>query len=554
VTGPNTEREAARVHWLIAGQFSAQPSGKSLPLTSQDFVETLAKCLPCLSVKVPDRFGDSETRAFDVAVGTLKALTLAGVVQAVPELKQLLALAARGSMPERDALVAELEKVVGPGKLSRACAAEYEDPAAPAASAPATPAPVAPAAPAIPAKPAADLVDSIFAKTSASSSAAPAAARALDAFVGATGSGKGPVTAKPAVSKKIRGLIEAAVYGTAHAILSSDLVRRLEGNWRGLKLLLEQCPPSAGMQIELLDVERAGLVAALRDHPREDSLDDPDVVFVTDAVDDVAVLTDLADLSDETLTPCVASITPGFFGAADLDALPQAIDVFPPEKKGPWEVLRGVEPARWLCLLVNPVVLLTEGSGETRHVCFGSPVWAMSSMLAASFKAQGSFARIVGAPGALRGGATWIVPAGKDKGTSAPTEFFLPIRAQTELGARGLVGLGSPKNTDQIMLTLVPMLSSAAGAAPLPGQILTGRIVRFTRWVRRQLGAGADETEVAKLFGQAADVFLFPNMNNVAVIQAAVAEQDGKRVLRVAAKVRASHALVPFEIEFGLPL
>ena len=549
MTGPNTEREAARVHWLIAGQFSAQPSGKSLPLTSQDFVETLAKCLPSLQVKVADRFGEADVRTFDVAVGTLKALTLAGVVQAVPELKQLLAISARGSMPERDALVAELEKVVGPGKLSRACAAEYLEPGAPAPA----PSSASAAPPAAPAKQGADLVDSIFEKTS-SSGAAPTATRALDAFVGATSAGKGSATAKPAVSKKIRSLIEAAVYGTAHAILSSDLVRRLEGNWRGLKLLLEQCPPSAGMQVELLDVDRAGLAAALRDHPREDSLDDPDVVFVTDAIDDLAVLTELADLSDETLTPCVASISPGFFNATDLDGLPAAIDVYPPEKRGPWEVLRGVESARWLCLLVNPVVLLTEGSGETRHVCFGSPVWGMATMLAASFKAQGSFARIVGAPGSLRGGATWMIQGGKDKGTSAPTEFFLPIRAQTELGARGLVALGSPKNTDQIMLTLVPMLSSAAGAAPLPGQILTGRIVRFARWVRRQLGPGAGEKEIGELFGQAASVFLFPNMDNVAVIQAAVAEQDGKRLLRVAAKVRASHALVPFEIEFSLPL
>jgi type VI secretion system protein ImpC len=547
VTDSSSEREAARVHWLIAGRFSPEPKGTRFQITSQELADRLVKNLSAVRVSAPDRLGNRDTRDFELSVGSLKSLTLGGVVQAIPELKDLLALSSRGSLPERDALLAEVDRIVGQGRLLQACAAACDD----MPSGPTAPPPSPAATPAAP-PPGADVVDAIFEK--ATPSEAPSASRAVSAFVSATSTSKTTAAAKPSIAKKVRTVLEGAIYGTAHQILRSEPLSQLESNWRGLKLLLEQCPPSAGIHVEILDVAADGLVAALRDIPREDSLDDPDVVFVTEPDLSPILLAELADLSEETLTPCVAGVSPGFFGAADLDQLLPTLEALSPEKKEPWDALRKSDASRWLCLVSNRILLFTEGAGETRHLSFASPVWAIAAMLAASFKAQGSFARLVGKPGALRGGGTWIISEGRHKDTATPTERFFPIASQTELAVRGIVGLGSPKNSDQIMLTLVPMLSAALDAAPLPGQILTGRIVRFARWVRRQIGAEAGPKEVSDLFNQAASIFLFPGMSNVAALAATMVEQDGKRSLKVAAHVKASHALLPFQIEFSLPL
>lgn len=539
MTGPNTEREAARVHWLIAGQFSPEPQGRSLQITSQEFGAALTKMMPKLRVSVSDRFGESDLREFELEVANLKTLTLGGIVQAVPQLKELLTLSNRSSLPDRDALLAEVERIVGAGRLSKACAAEFDADASPK-----------PAASAVPSSPGADMVDAIFERAAQ----VPSATQAVSAFVNATSASKQGGTAKGAVAKKVRALFEAAIYGTAHAILRSDTVSKLESNWRGLYLLLSQCPPSAGIHVELLDVTHRGAVAALRDHPREESLDDPDAIFIVDPVETVALLTELAEVADETLTPCVTSVPPVLLGAADFEKVVAEYDQLAPEKKDPWTALRANEASRWLCLLANRVVLFTEGAGEYKRAVLASPAWALATMLSVSFKTQGAFARIVGQPGSYRGGATWMLQEGKDKGTSAPTECFFPIRMQSELAKLGIVGFGSPKNSDQLMLDGAPMASSVEGAWPLPGQILTGRIVRFSRWVRRQIGADATAKDVSVLFDQAAGIFLFPGMEKVARATGALGEVDGKRVLQVAADVVASLAGSRLHIEFALPL
>lgn len=543
MTGSDAGRDGGRVHWLVAGQFSAEPRGRTHRLTSQEFGTALATILSTIRVSVTDRFGNGETRELELKATTLGALTLTGVVRAVPQLQELAALASRGLLPERDRLVAEVERIVGPGRLARACAAEFASGTTPVTElGPAAPAPSSGA-------PGAEIVDAILDKSSKVSTAA----QAVSAFAGAVGKTRQGGTAAGTVAPKVRAVLETAIRETAEEILASDLVRRLEANWRGLHLLLTQCPPSAGFRVELLDVTPDGLAAALRARPDEGSLDDPDAVFVTEPVETLPLLSEIAEIAEASYAPCVATVTPTLLGDLDLDELSASFDRLPPDRKEAWTSLRAGESSRWLCLAANRVVLFTEGPDAAARVVLGSPVWALATMLSVSYRAQGAFARIVGQPGAYRCGATRILREGPGEGVSIPTERLVSLDTQRALADLGIVGLGSPRNSDQLTLDRASMVSSAADAWPLPGQILTGRIVRFSRWVRGQIAPGSTAREASAFFDQTASALLFPGLERVARATATLADTPEGRALRVVADVVASHAGRRIHVEFSLP-
>jgi hypothetical protein len=60
--------------------------------------------------------------------------------------------------------------------------------------------------------------------------------------------------------------------------------------------------------------------------------------------------------------------------------------------------------------------------------------------------------------------------------------------------------------------------------------------------------------EVSTLLAQAAGLFLFPGMSGAAAIGARVKGEGEDRVLEFGARVNPSHAMVPLEIAFELPL
>jgi hypothetical protein len=508
------DRSAARVHWLVAGRFGQRPGGDSFEVSLAGIEEALAKRLGTLRVGVPDRLGAAATREVALEVRSLRSFTLGGVVKGVPELEALLLFSERPPA-DREALLAEVERIAGPGRLSAACGAAYAAGEAPGSGGPAQ---------------------------------GPAAA--MDAVVGAIAGrpgGPGGPTAR-----KVREAVEAAVYGTALDVLQARQVADLEAAWRGLRTFLGQCPPSSDMHVEVLDVEPEGLPQALRQRPADDEFQEPDAVAVVDPVGWPEILSDLADAAQEMLAPCLVAPALRLFEAGGLAELAGRLEAGGQTPEG-WGAVRAAEASRWLCAAVNPVALFSEGSGAYRRTVFGSPVWALAAMLAASYRSQGSFAALVGQPGSFPAPAGWTIPEGPFKGTRAPTEAFLPIRAQQALAAQGLVALGSQRDSDRVVLAAVPMVSGAPGAAPLPAQLLTGRIVRFSRWARRQLDPAMSPADLTALFEQAAGVFLFPGMAEASRLGAEIRGEGAERVLHVAARVKGSHALVPLEIEFDLP-
>ncbi len=352
-----------------------------------------------------------------------------------------------------------------------------------------------------------------------------------------------------------RDVIEAEVYGTAVDVLRSPQVSQLEAAWRGLKLLLDQCPANAGIGVEVLDVDAAhtfeAVRAALPEVPEDEA---PDAIFLFDAVNDPERLSVLANLGADNDVPVVAAVTEALFGQKDPHAVSARIEDESGSVPETWAALREDEATRWLALVANRPVLRVEGTGAARRVVFGSPAAALAAMLSASYHKSGAFARIVGPPNALKAAGSYELPSGREAGTLVPTEAFYTIRAQNRLAELGVIGLGSGRNSDAVVLSTMPTMRAGTDVVPLSAQVLTGRVVRFARWVLAQLPAGAEEQEVKLLFEQAASVFLFPTAQEASRVEAQVVTSPEGRSVVLQVSARADLAGIPFHLGFSLPL
>lgn len=545
--------EGARVRWWVAGAFTPSPSGRKFLMTSDAFASELAKAASGLRVTVPDRLGGAEHRTFELSFDKLRAFGVMELIASVPELKKLQGLT-EGFMkadPSRpvtpDEGAARIADVVGAGRLSSAVSAALGGK---------PPEPAAPAAPSTPAASGsgADLVGELLASAEANSPVATAKA-GVDAFIKATApKTAGPARMNPDARRAVRDAIELAVIHTAKDILAAEPVARLEAAWRGLKLLLEQCPSSAGFALEVADVEPSKVAEAMEQAVNAEPFERPDVCFVIDAMDEVAQLRRLASIGEEAQVPVVVQVTPALLGTT-LAELPTALEDAKLGTQGDWAELRKDDATRWLCPVINRVVAAAEKRGALNRASFTSPVFAVAAMLSASFQATSGFARITGQPGTLRAPGAWEPPSGRDAGSAYPTEAFLSIRAQTRLSELGLLGVGSGRNTDMVLLSTAPMACSNAHVMPLPAQILTGRIVRFALWVRDQLPAGSSAQDMSTLFSQAAEVFLFGGSPELGKLEAQlVPGEGGRQLIKVAAAVKPEQAGTRFQLEFSLPL
>lgn len=534
----NDERAGARVHWLVAAPLRSQPTGETFSVKRDDFAEVLARAGLRATAVVRDCLGADDTRSFELELPELRAFTTKHVVGSQPVLGALLEVASslgKAQKPTTEEAVAAIEAAVGAGRLSQAVR-ELLDPPAPAAS------------------PGAEAAAGSLEEIADAGAGARAARSAIDMFVrSARKDAPQSGGIKLSGAKQARRMIEDAVYATASDILSSPAVAPLEGAWRGLKLMIDQCPPAAGIHVEVIDVAADGALDAIRARPEEDPFDEPDVIFLPFAVAGAEALGDLARFAEERLAPVIVGVEPAALGAADVASMASALDEGG-EPTEAWEDFRRSEEARWLCAVANRVAVASEGAGVAKRACLASGVWALAAMLSASYRDSGSFARLTGKPGALQ--APGLVElTGRHEGHTAPTETFLPINPQTTLAAHGVIGLGSPKDDAHVVLARTPTASGADDAAPLPAQILTGRIVRFASWVRHQIPENSEPQEMGYIFRTAAEVFLFPGLEEVAKIKADIAEDDdGKTLFVISAKVDASHAGVPFEMGFTLPL
>ncbi len=526
--------ETHQVRWVVPGPISPTPSGERFSLHRGNFNEWLEERKLTISASIPDELGSAESLEFEIVIEKLRALTLKGITTSVPKLSKLLSLA--GDVRDLDGAIEAVREICGDGALVEKLAAiEGKKPEAKKDGDAPTPG--------------SDVFESAGMPTQK-----PVATAAVDAFLrAAQPAGKKVRRSKSA--RKIRDMLEEAVYATGRAMLASPEVAAVEGALRGLQLLLKQCPEKSGFTVDVFDVPADEATDILRNWKKGDLVDEPDGVFIPFPVTDIKTLLELAELGEELLCPVIVDVPPTLLGFEDIDSMvDKLMDLEPKDADIEWLALRQEECTRWLCAISNGVIVLAEGVGVAQRMAQASGVWAFGAILSKSYSEVGNFARITGRPGALSAPGVHTIKGGHNDGMAAPTEAFIPIRGQGALAKHGLLALGSARNSDNVILATAPMVRGSADAVPLPAQLLTGRIVRFSQWVRDQLPVGADAKTVHSVFEAAAKVFLFPGMQDVGEVSARLDEEDGERSIFIQAKVHPAHAGVPFEIGFPLPL
>lgn len=550
-------RESSHVHWLLLGALSRAPSGRRFVLDAENFASELAKAKLAAKVDIGPAIGAAGKLEVELAFGELKHYAIKHVLATLPVLGELRKLADElggpsSRRPSPEAAVARVVALVGEGPLASELGKLLREPEAAAP----TPAPAPTPEPA-----AGDLVGELLERGAAKQADTK---RAVDSFIGAIrgASSKVADTATP-VPKRARELIETAVFGAVNAILRDPAVTEPEALWRGLKLVVEQCPKKAGMLVEVADVGPEQREAAMKASLDDEAMNRPDCFFVFDAFEHRSLASEqlqgLASLAEDLHAPIVVGVGAALFDVEDpedvsqtlRDAKPDAMAAMP---EG-WADLRADEVSRWMTVAFNDVVVAVEGAGAARRSVFASPVFVIAAMLAASFRHTGGFARVMGKDGSLKAPGLHEVTKGREAGSTIPTAAFLSIKAQTELAELGILGLGSGRNTDMVALSAIPTLRGSKDAVPLPAQILTGRLVRFATWVADQVPAGTPRDQVAKLFTDASTVFLFPGLApDVARLDAAVVDGSDGPAIRMVATVSPRLASIPFEVGFDLPL
>ena len=559
-------RESSQVHWLLLGSLSSAPSGRRFILDPDSFTELVREAKLRAKVEIGASLGASKSMFVEIAFDQLKQYAMKHVLESVPILETLRKLAEElggpsSRRPSDDAAVAKVVELIGDGPLAAELRRTFanedlkDEPAPEPAAAP------APAS----SDPDAGLVGELLERHETRQADTK---RAVDSFVSAVLAARGrkPASGEPPKpsNRRARELVETAVYGAVAAILSDPAVTQPEALWRGLQLIAKQAPRRSmghgAMLVEVVDVAPSGLEAALRECLEDEPMNRPDAFFCFDRIEDPARLTSLASTAEDMHAPIVVGVGPTLFGVDDAEQIMQVLRDAKPDASAAmpegWADLRADEVSRWLSVSLNDVVVAAEGAGTSRRTVLGSSVFAIAAMLAASYRETGGFARVLGKEGSLKAPGLREIAKGREAGTAIPTAAFLSIRAQAELAELGIIGLGSGRNTDAVALSNVPTVRGSKDAVPLPAQILTGRLVRFARWVSAQVPAGQTREEVVKLFKEAASVFLFPGHgpNAGAELHAGVVDVDGAPAIRLVANVHPRLSGIPFEVGFDLPL
>ncbi len=472
-----------RVRWLVAGALLPSPSGRRFPLNDGFFAEQLRGSGTGLRLTVQDRIGSGDASSYDVSLDRLGAFHLSEVIDSVPDLRGLRSL---------------LEVLSGARMPGAEEAARLE--------------------------------------------AVMSTGRLSAAMAQALRGSHAPEEARRAA----RSVLEEALFATARDLLQHPTVTRLESAWRGLHWLREHCPASAGMDIEVLDVEPTSLVDALSRCLDVPPLQRPDACFILDETDDVDGLHQLAALGEQASLPIVATVPLSLWGEGQQPASEKEA-----RAREAWSRLRSDEASRWLCAALNPVVMLAEQQGDIRRQCFTSPALAVAALLAASFRDTRTFGRLVGPGSGTRAPAAWQ----PHTGSTVATEVGLSLREQERLAARGLLGVSGWWDSNAVLLAAAPTVYGGRDATRLPAQLLTGRLVRLAQELAERLPPGAPPDAVTAAFSRAAEAFLPTGSGQDCQLHARVVSTgNGERGVQVRAALKPELAGTHVQLAFTLPL
>ncbi|MEW5766496.1 MAG: type VI secretion system contractile sheath large subunit [bacterium] len=359
-----------------------------------------------------------------------------------------------------------------------------------------------------------------------------------------------PVNAQ-AVAAVIADL-DATLSAPVNEILHHPEFRRLESAWRGLKFLVDRTDFREDIQIEVLSLSKDSLSRTFDEYifqPEYEKITDASVsVIIADyefdnSPPDIDLLRELSEKVERLQTPFISSIGPSFF--VSPSAIPGTHEVGAPSAifEGPehikWKGFRRTESSRWLALVFNRFLLRllygVEGNRvkvyqagsafdfqEETEYLWGNPVWALASLLTASFARTGWCTQIIGVRyGAIENLPVWEYPRrNSHEKVSMPLEFLLPEQKQSDLAENGIIALTCRVNSDAAIVFSAPTVhlperyAEAAESlksvrrAALSYQLFASRITHYVERIQGEIIPGNTPEGIKSDLARALSAFI----------------------------------------------
>lgn len=349
-----------------------------------------------------------------------------------------------------------------------------------------------------------------------------------DGLVGAlVGAASGDASSQPkeraTAAARLLDDLDQTLGHQLNAIIGHPALRRLEAAWRGLKLLVDRIDFRAGIELEVLPVDQAGLDDALYQHvllPEHEGTDKAplsaiilDVAF-TNSRDDLGLLEELASTAASLQVPMIGSVSPAFFGLeqeAGLSRLPLVGQHLDGPEYIAWRKLRETDQAQYLTLTV-PRFLLRYPYGVDQPadgIVFEEEgqLWGHGSLLAGVAIAD-SFAR-TGSSAHVRNRPIEDLPLWQGAQGATPLAATLATDKQRELADAGFAVLTARR--DAVHLAHAPSIKrpptmddalatrEARLHASLPCQLFVARAAHLLLQLERGVEPGTPVEEAREM-------------------------------------------------------
>ncbi|MCK5817732.1 MAG: type VI secretion system contractile sheath large subunit [Psychromonas sp.] len=282
-------------------------------------------------------------------------------------------------------------------------------------------------------------------------------------------------------------------------IMHNDEFQKLEGSWRGVHHMVQNCETNANMKIQILSLSKDELHKDLSKAVEFDQSQmfkkiyedefgtaggEPYAMIVgdyefTNHPQDVEILSLMSNVSAAGFCPFISSVNPELFGFEDWGELSKPRDlekVFESIEYTKWNAFRDSEDSRFVSLTMPRVLarlpygeatkpldefnyeefeLNNEGTqAVTTHsedYCWMNSAYTMATNIVNSFSEYGFCTAIRGAEGGgkVEGLATHVFTSDDgDQDIKCPTEIGITDRREAELSKLGFLPLCHYKNTD----------------------------------------------------------------------------------------------------------
>jgi len=293
--------------------------------------------------------------------------------------------------------------------------------------------------------------------------------------------------------------LDASLTELMNVVLHGADFQRLEATWRGVRRLVDSLDLGDALQLYVVDVSKAELLADLDaskgdpsasaahrllvDASRRGADEQPWSLLVGHysfgaSADDIALLGHLGVIASRAGGPLLAAAEPGLLGCERLgeDAEPRHWAFADSSVEKLWTELRGSPIARWLSLALPRMLLrlpygaksdpvesfaFEEFGGLAKHddYLWGNPALACAEVIARAFLEEGPGMSIEG-PLDIDDLPADVRDQDGERRLQPCAEFALPIRVGEEMTQRGMIPLLSYGNRNAVRVMGIRSISS----------------------------------------------------------------------------------------------